>query len=112
MVNGTHICTHRDSTITWEEMDGEPITKFLEKRGHLPKYNPIWYVYFYGASRWSSECKLEYTKIGDDVYVLGYHPTNASGDLLRFGPDSMEHIEHNFSVKDFHNLHNHEIFPK
>lgn len=112
MVNGTHIHIHTEyNTITWEEMDGEPITRFLTISGRF-KYNPIWFVYFYGASRWSSEAKLESTKIGDDIYVLGYHPDNKLGDLMRFGPDSMELIEFSFPIKDFNNLHNLKIFSK
>jgi len=109
MVNGTHICLHRDSQISREEMDNphyNGTSRFVSGN----KFNPIYYVYFYGASRWSDQCKLESMKIGDDVFVLGYHPDNGHGELLRFGPDSMEVVEHHFTVKDFHNLRNFKVY--
>ncbi len=112
MVNGTHICIHRDGQISREEIDAavyRPSNTARFVSGN--KYNPMYYIYLYGL-KWANVCKLESVTIGEDVYILTYHPDNKGGELHRLGPDSMEVVEHNFSVKDFHNLRNHKVYIK
>jgi hypothetical protein len=59
------------------------------------KYNPMFYIYYYGMAG-SGLWKLKAKQIGEDFYILTYLSGNNQGELHRLGPDNMEVVEHGF----------------